>query len=334
MKRKGSLMESIADMDNLRLAFWKSARSRTGKTEVIRYRADLDRNLLELRQAFLSGVYSIGHYNYFTVYEPKERVICASAFPERVLQHAVMNICGYWMDNYQINDSYACRKGKGQYGALEKAARNHRRNRYYLKLDVRKYFENIDHQMMMRLLERRFKDRDLLRLFRQLIDSYAVRPGKGIPIGNLTSQYFANHYLSCSDHYVKEQLRVKDYVRYMDDMVLWGDNRAELLAKERDLRDFIGEHLLLELKPMCFNTTTTGLPFLGYRVYKTHLRLTAQSKKRYIKKSQIYYGLLQAGIWSTADYTTHVLPLDAFVDKAKTLGLKQNVMQRIQAEGL
>jgi len=130
MRRKGSFIASIADMDNLRLAFWKSARGRHGKAEVIRYRASLDRNLLRLREEFLSGNYSVGHYNYFTVYEPKERVICASSFSERVLQHAVMNICGYWLDSYQIADSYACRKGKGQYGALTKAQRNHRRNTY------------------------------------------------------------------------------------------------------------------------------------------------------------------------------------------------------------
>ncbi|MDH6535214.1 RNA-directed DNA polymerase [Parabacteroides sp. 52] len=334
MKRKGSLMESIADMDNLRLAFWKSARGRHGKREVIRYRAHLDSCLLDLRWAFLSGTYQLGNYNYFTVYEPKERIICASIFPERVLQHAVMNQCGRWLDNYQIADSYACRKGKGQYAALTKAQQNHRHNAYYLKLDVRKYFDNIDHAVMMRLLERRFKDRRLLHLFRQIIASYEVRPGKGIPIGNLTSQYFANHYLACSDHYVKEELGVKDYVRYMDDMVLWGDNRPALLRCGQSLREFLADKLLLELKPDCLNTTATGLPFLGYRVYRNTMRLTAQSKKRYIKKSKIYYGLLRAGLWTEADYKTHVLPLNAFVDKAKTLGLKQHVMKRVQVIGL
>jgi retron-type reverse transcriptase len=322
MKRKGSLLESIADIDNLRLAFWKSARGKQGKADVAKFRSDMDKNLLYLRENILNGNVSTGKYRYFTIYEPKERVICASAFDERVLQHALINICGSLFDTYQITGSYACRTGKGQYAALNQALINHRQTEWYLKLDVRKFFDTIDHNIMMTLIKRRIKDPNVLQIFGDIVASYCVLDGKGLPIGNLTSQYLANHYLACADHFVKEQLNVKCYVRYMDDMVLWSNNRRQLLQQGRRLQNFLSEKLLLNLKQFCFNKTNMGLSFLGYRIQHNQLRLTAKSKQRFVRKIKIYNGLLNAGIWTQAAYQQHTTPLYAFADKANTIGLK------------
>jgi hypothetical protein len=321
MKRKGNLIELAADMDNLRLAFWKSTRGKQGKEEVINYRACLDENLLQLSKNLLEGTCDVGNYHYFTVHEPKERVICASSFNERVMQHALMNVCGKFFDSYQIDDSYACRKDKGQYAALAKAVDNHRSSHWYLKLDVRKFFDTVDHEVMNELIARRIKDKTVLRIFANIVNSYQVLDGKGLPIGNLTSQYFANHYLAASDHFVKETLQVKRYVRYMDDMVLWGDDRRLLLEQGYRLKQFIGDRLLLSLKPFIMNRTVVHLPFLGYRIRPDDLQLTVQSKRRYIRKMRIYHGLLTSGIWDQADFRLHIQPLCSFAEKCGRRGL-------------
>jgi len=195
MKRRGYLIEQIADPDNLRLAFWKAQKGKSCKKDVVAFREHLDANLLQIRNSLLSDSYRCGYYHYFTIYDPKKRVICAANFSERVLHHAIMNVCACDFENRQMSHSYACRKGKGTFAALEQAARYQKKYQWYLKLDVRKYFDSIDHDVVFSQLQRMYKDERFLNLMNQIIDSYHASDGKGVPIGNLTSQYFANHYL-------------------------------------------------------------------------------------------------------------------------------------------
>lgn len=142
----------------------------------------------------LDGSFRFGQYHFFTVYDPKRRTICAASFPERVVFHAMMRICHPVFDDFQIFDSYASRIGKGTYKALERAQQYAKRYQYFAKLDVCKYFDSIDHEVMLHQLCRLFKDSQLLIFFRDLLDSYETSEGRGLPIGNLTSQYFANDY--------------------------------------------------------------------------------------------------------------------------------------------
>jgi len=193
MKRKGYLIEQIADPENLRMAFWKAQIGKSAKKDVAAFREHLDVNLLKIRNQLLEGSFRFGNYHYFSIYDPKERVICAAEFRERVLHHAIMNICALDFENRQIPYSYACRKGKGTFAALQKASYYQKTYQWYLKLDVRKYFDSIDHEVLFSQLQRIYKDEQLLILFWQIIDSYHARDEKGMPIGNLTSQYFANH---------------------------------------------------------------------------------------------------------------------------------------------
>jgi len=281
---------------------------------------------MQLRNALLSGTVSVGDYYYFKVYDPKERQICAAAFSERVLHHAIMNVCHSSFERYQLHDSYASRTNKGTFAALNRAADFQKRYRWYLKLDVRKYFDSIDHTILKALLERRFKDPELIQLFSAIIESYHSQPGRGLPIGNLTSQYFANHYLAVNDHYVKETLRVSAYVRYMDDMVLWGNDRIELLEKGHSLKAFVGSSLGLTLKPFCLNRSDQGLPFLGFLLYPQTIRLNHNSRDRFIKKLKGYQQNLAAGIWDQGDYQRHVLPLLSFVKHADSAGWRSHRM--------
>jgi len=183
MKRKGNLYHQIATHENLRLAFAKAAKGKRHRAEVIAFCQDFDVNIQKLREQLLSHSPNIGHYRFFQVRDPKHRQICAASFPERVLHHAMMNICEPMMESYSVYDSYACRKNKGSLKALARAREYAWKYGWYLKLDIRKYFDSIDHGILMSLLSRRFKDKELLELFHQIFATYHTQPGKGIPIG-------------------------------------------------------------------------------------------------------------------------------------------------------
>lgn len=213
MKRANHLLEPISDPENLRLAFWKASKGKRYSSEVSEYGNGLEINLLRLRKQIMTAQVEVGDYRFFKVYEPKERQICASAFGEQVLHHAMMNVCHDYFERTQIFDSYASRKGKGTHAALERAKTFTRHSGWFLKLDVKKFFESVHHQVLKKQLERLFKDKQVLDIFCQIINSYEAHSERGLPIGNLTSQYFANHYLSGLDHFIKENLRIKKYVR-------------------------------------------------------------------------------------------------------------------------
>jgi len=329
MKRENNLVLSIADPDNLRLAFWKARMAKDSKMEVADFRISLDKNLLLLRNELLSGNVQVGNYHYFTIYDPKERKICAAEFRERVLHHALMNVCHANFEKYQISDSYASRIGKGTYAALERAAAFQKKYKWFLKLDVRKYFDSIDHEVLKSMLLKRYKDQALLQVFFQIIDSYQSVAGKGLPIGNLTSQYFANHYLAFADHHIKEKMQVPAYVRYMDDMVIWADDKNLLLRIGYEFQSFLESELSLTLKPFCLNSTVKGLPFLGYVLFPATTLLNNRSCKRFKIKLKQYTYKLNHEEWSQNEYQAHILPLIAFVKHANTFSLRTKYVEMI-----
>jgi hypothetical protein len=284
MKRAGNLLDQVADPANLRLAFWKAARGKCAAREVVAYRSCLAQNLALMRVGILDGTVEVGHYQFFTIHDPKERNICAAAFSERVLHHALINVCEPVFEKRLVFDTYACRTGKGRIKALARAQHFARQHAWYLKLDVRRYFDSIDHAEMISLLERILKDQAVLGLFKRIIGSHSVRPGTGLPIGNLTSQHFANVYLGELDHHAKEILRAPGYVRYMDDFVLWADDKATLRRWFDEVSGFVSGMLKLELKPAQINRADRGMPFLGCRIDPQHMRLDARGRKRFARK--------------------------------------------------
>ncbi|MBN2001136.1 RNA-directed DNA polymerase [candidate division KSB1 bacterium] len=326
MKRQGYLIEKIADYFNLCLAFYKAQRGKSAKIEVIEYRNRLQENLTKLRSQILSGNIEIGNYFYFTIYDPKKRLICAAPFGQRVLHHALMNVCFPFFERVQIYDSYATRINKGTYAALDRAKRYNRHYSWFLKLDYRKFFDNIDHGILEKQLHRVFKDKNLLYIFKQIIGSYSVTPGKGVPIGNLTSQYFANHYLTQLDHFIKERLKIKAYVRYMDDLVLWDSDKKILKKSGQMIQQYSQEELKLTLKPFCLNQNTFGLPFLGYLLYREKIRLAFRSRIRFVKKVSVYENNYASGLWTQKEYQNHVQPLIAFTEYADTKEFRKKIL--------
>ena len=217
-------------------------------------------------------------------------------FRDRVVHHAVCKVLGPIFERSFIFDSYACRKGKGAQAAIKRAQGYMRRFPYYLKLDIRKYFDSVDHEMLKRLLHRRIKDRDLLWLLDVIIDHPVpwTAPGKGIPIGNLTSQHFANFYLDQVDHFIKDEIGLKGYVRYMDDLLLFSNDKPELWDAFSQVERFLDERLALTVKigSVVLSPTHEGLSFLGLRVYPGLIRLSRKGWRRFrrnvIQKEKLY----------------------------------------------
>lgn len=326
MKRVGYLMDKICDPDNLRLAFYKAQKGKQGKTAVLRYIERLDENLDDLRQRLVNDLFEPGRYNYFRIYDPKERLICAATFEERIVHHAIMNVCKPYFERNLIYDTYATRDGKGVYAAIERARYGLKHYRFVAKLDVRKYFDSISHQILKVKLRRLYKDNRLLLLFDRIINSYNVSSGLGIPIGNLTSQFFANYYLSSLDHLVKEQLRIPVYVRYMDDMLLFAENKKQLKEFVIFINKYIETELKLELKPVIYSTAEHGVSFLGYNLSTNKILLNRRSKVRFKRKYRYYTMLFENQIMGETDYMNHLIPLIAYVKKAFTRQLRLAVV--------
>ena len=333
MKRHGQLMEAIAEPANLRLAFWKAAKSKRAKADCRAFQERLEENVASLRAELLSGSVAVGEYHTFTIYDPKERTICAASFRERVLHHALMNVCEPVLERAAIFDSYACRKGRGQQVAVRRATGYARQNGWFLKMDIRKYFDSIDQEVLRGLLARKFKDAGVLEVFDRILATYQTAPGQGLPIGNLTSQHFANYYLAPLDRFIKEGLQCRSYVRYMDDFVVWGETAAELREVWRQVEDFLTTELKLELKSnVMLNRTERGMDFLGYRIFPSDLRLARRSKRRFASKFRGYEREHRDGVWSELELQQRMTALIAFTLPCRSRGFRRNVIERFGAE--
>ena len=253
MKRYGDLWEGLVSFSNLLLAAKKAAKGKRSRSSVARFRFDLEKELCELQDELIEHRYVPGPFQTFEIHEPKRRLISAAPFRDRVVHHALCGILEPIFEKGFVFDSYACRQGKGSHAAVDRFQRFARRFRYVLKCDVQKYFPSIDHAILKRLLERKIKDADALWLANVILDHSNEQepfvhwfPGddlltpserrRGLPIGNQTSQFFANVYLNSFDHFVKETLRMPAYVRYMDDFAIFGDDKGTLDEVRRQCR--------------------------------------------------------------------------------------------------
>jgi len=303
MKIQTLPFENIYSPENLYHAWHKVSLGKSAKSSVLNFYRNLDKNLSSIAEDLKNGTYQPGHYNLFLIRDPKERIISASPVRDRVVQHAIMNYYDPVFDRNLIFDSYACRVGKGTHKAVLRAFHFAKSSRYFLKMDVRKYFDSIDHATLKILLAKIVKDEAVLNVFYTIIDSCNVSAGKGIPIGNLTSQFFANYYLSSFDHHFKERLHAKRYIRYMDDILVFSDDKEELKNMYNEAVHYTAEKLKLVLKPQIIGHNTDGAPFLGFLVKPSGIYLQTKTKKRYkfriteieYKKNQGVFTALEAG---------------------------------------
>lgn len=284
MKRVGHLIPGIVEWDNLLLAFCRAERGLSDKHEADVYRENLDENLRFLGVGLADGSFPFGEYHSFEVRDPKTRLIHAPAFRERVAQHAIFNFCEPIMEKKLVDDCFACRKGKGTHGAFKRAQGFARRYKWYLKLDVRRYFDSVVHSQLLEMLGRLFKDAHLLNLFSQIIGGYETERGRGLPIGSLASQFFANHYLSQLDRTCKQVLRVPGYLRYKDDFIFWGHEREVLMKAIEGVKkelDGIGLQLKKRAHP---ERVRGGVPFLGHTVHPFRMEPDRRARVRFFRK--------------------------------------------------
>ena len=288
MKRYGHLFEQVVEYGNLLAGAHRARRGKRDRVAVARFVFHLEPNLLRLQEELRSGSYWMRPYRTFVIREPKRRQICAADFRDRVVHHAICAVLDPIFDGCLIGDTFACRRGKGTHAAVRRMQQFSRRFRYVLLCDVRRYFETVDHEVLKGLCRRKLKDRALLSLLDRIIDHPlpGAAPGKGVPIGNLTSQYFANLYLGELDHFVKDRLRLPAYLRYMDDFAVFADGKPELHRALAAIREYLRATLRLELRKerTFLGPVTQGCPFLGFRVFPGVVRLDGRKLARMRRK--------------------------------------------------
>lgn len=281
--------EKIADFDNLYAAYLASRRGKRNTREVVQFEMNAGANLCQMKEELENGTYKISGYYHFTIHDPKVREIYALHYRDRIVQHSLCdNVLMPYFERHLIYDNAACRKEKGTLFAMNRLNkfmqahfRENGRDGYFLKCDVRKFFDSIDHAVLKKRLQTIVDDERTLRLLWQIIDSYEVTAGKGIPMGNQTSQWFALFYLDPLDRLVKEKLRIKYYTRYMDDCVLISRSKEELQTALFNMRAVLAD-LKLE-----FNEKTQvfplshGVEYLGWRYYLSETGAVVRRLKKH-----------------------------------------------------
>jgi len=285
MKTYSHLYPAICSFENLLEAARKAQKGKRFQENVGQFNANLEHELVQLRRELLGKSYTPGRFRIFTVFEPKKRMISAAPYRDRVVHHALCNIIEPLFEKKFIFDSYANRVGKGSHKAILRYQTFCRKNTFVLKCDIEKYFPSIDHEILKAEIRRTIACRDTLWLIDRIVDysneqefTLDYFPGddlltplqkrKGLPIGNLTSQFFANTYLNRFDHFVKEHLKCKFYLRYMDDFVILGNDKKRLWELKTKIADYLLRWRLRMHENKCqVYKTEKGLSFLGFRVF-------------------------------------------------------------------
>jgi retron-type reverse transcriptase len=314
VKTYRNLYEKICDFETLHSAYLNARKNKRYRSEVLAFTANLEENLIEIQNELIHQTYAVGRYREFYVTEPKKRLVMALPFKDRVVQWALYMVINPIVTKGFIRDSYACITGRGTHRAVErlhywlKLLGRSDEPAYYLKMDISKYFYSVDHEVLLGILARKFPDDRLLWLLRLIIESedtpFGLTSGRdlsdaerlfdrGMPIGNLTSQLFANIYLNELDQYVKRELRARYYLRYMDDTIILSRDKSQLHAY-RDLIDaFLHERLRLSLNAKtAIRPARLGILFCGYRIWPTHIKLgkrTALKMRHRLKSIQRQY---------------------------------------------
>jgi len=283
MKREGNLFHRIVDYDNLYLAYKKARKGKAWQNTIKHFEKDVSGNLKRIQASLLNGSFTTSKYRTMQVYEPKQRTIYILPFnPDRIVQHAIMNVIEPIWDRRFIHDSYSCRKGKGQHKGSRRCMEFVRRYKYCLKGDISKFYPSISHDIMFKLVKRTIKCPKTLWLLENII--YAIGGGRNIPIGNYTSQWLGNLYLHELDKYCKHELRIKGYIRYCDDFVLFHDDKKYLHHCLKNIKNLLSCNLSLSMSKDSIFPVTQGVDFLGYRHFPNYVLLRKSTAKRVKKR--------------------------------------------------
>lgn len=306
--------EYIISAENLLAAWQEFVRGKRRRKDVQEFERDLMANILALHRDLAVNIYVHSAYQAFNISDPKPRIIHKASVRDRLLHHALYRKLYPFFDRTFIADSYSCRIGKGTHCAMNRfrafgriVSRNDTRTCWVLKCDIRKFFASVDHGILQGILKRSIPDENIMGLLECVIRSFeSSASGKGLPLGNLTSQPFANVYLNDLDQYVKHTLKARHYIRYADDFVLLSEDRRTLEETLPLIDNFLREKLKLELHPdkVFISTLAAGVDFLGWLHFPDHRVLRTSTKRRMMKRLketsssetvQSYLGLLRHG---------------------------------------
>lgn len=340
------LYPQITSYVNLFLAFQKAARGKRGQAAVAEFAFDEDAHLFQLQEELQAQTYQPGAYHSFIICDPKRRLVSAAPFRDRVVHHALYNILEPIFEHTFIGDSYANRRGKGTHKALDRAQHFARAYPFVLQCDVRQYFPSIDHLILREILARKIDDPPTLWLCDQILksgqgvlaeeydmvyfpgdDLFAPQRPRGLPIGNLTSQFWGNVYLNELDQYIKRRLQVRAYVRYVDDFLLFADNKPQLWEWKRLLMEFLGSlRLTLHERESTVFPTRTGIPFLGFRLYPDHRLLKRRNGVAFQKRFRKWRKQVQGGTLSIGKLNERVQGWVAHVQHGDTWRLRKSIL--------
>ena len=285
--------DDISNIENLLKAWHEFVRGKRKKLDVQEFSLRLMDNIIELNEELVSKTYKHGNYVGFSISDPKPRKIHKASVRDRILHHAIYRILYPFFDKTFVADSFSCRLGKGTHRAINrfrkfayKVSRNHTRTCWILKCDIKKFFESIDHEVLIKILESYIPDNDILWLLQEVIKSFSVIPSKGLPLGNLTSQLFCNIYMNEFDQFVKHTLKAKYYIRYADDFILFSYERHWLERQIPLIKNFLAEKLKLTLHPnkVFIKTIVSGVDFLGWVNFPDHRVLRTATKRRMMRR--------------------------------------------------
>jgi retron-type reverse transcriptase len=286
----------------------------------------MENEILSLQEELEKKKYKPLPLKFFIIREPKVRKIGAAEFRDRVVHHAVCNVLEPIFEKSYICHSYACRKDKGTHRAIKQAQRYCRKYEYFLKCDIKKYFASIHHQVLKQILNDKIKDPELLWLLEIIIDC-SESSEKGIPIGNLTSQHFANFYLDKMDHFIKDVLQVKGYLRYMDDFILFGPDKVQLHILKAKVSDYLSGTLRLDLKEPSTLVAPchTGVPFLGFRIFPCTIRIKKENKNRWLKNLKNRVREFEEGLIDEEKYSRCLSSITEHLKIANTYHFRRKV---------
>lgn len=335
MKTWKNLYGDICSFKNLLSAARKAQRGKRYRREIYTFNARLEENLVCLQRELESQSWQPGRYREFLVHDGKRRLICAAPYRDRVIHHALCNVIEPLFDRTFIHDSYACRKGKGTHAAADRYTRFSRRAKYVLKCDLSRYFGSVRHDVLFSQLAKRIADGEVLWLLERVIRSWNDEgllwpSGRGIPIGNQTSQFFANVYLNDFDHWMKGEMSCRLYIRYVDDFVVLSDSKRflhDLIPGIEARLSRLG--LRLHAKKRSVARVSEGCDFMGYRIWPNHRRLRPENGHRFERKLRMLATDYRRGSKSREEVKASVMSWIGHARHADTWGLRRAMLGRV-----
>jgi len=338
----------LCSWENLLLAYRKASKGKRGHPNTAAFEFRLEENLLHLQADLLAQTYRPGGYSSFFIHEPKRRLISAAPFRDRVVHHALCNLMEPIFEKSFISDSYANRVGKGTHRAVNRAQEFARQYPYVIRFDLRQFFPSIDHQILLNILKRKISDPQVIWLIQQILSSgegvlseeyemvyfpgddllAAVRP-RGLPIGNLTSQFWANVYLNGFDHFVKRRLGCRAYLRYVDDFLLFGESKAQLWEWKMAVVDRLQGLRLMVHARACPGSVREGFPFLGFRIWPQIRRVKRGKTLHFARKLRSMAAQYASG---KLDYSKMNASIQGWVNHvryANTIGLRKAMLNKV-----